>query len=1426
MPGKTVSYASEGTPETDGAIQQEETDEDADSDRMLFFRELFDSLEADTKELYWALYEPQMDQELTQQQKDELLTYVREGLSDWNPGMDSSAAAVQQFSESTEVFTLRMQSTGAYQGISGMYTLGNQVNLATLGRNGKDVWLVSLDSEPAFCLDMVLKAHSGNTYTRTGETSDETIRRAVAYYELTNHTPEGYEYAQMYIWSNGNESTFVRTMFEYALSKHDNSLYTAQKLLSMEISEMHQALNQIDAGYATALGRAYNALRNQNTDALSSVYVFSGPAGYQRFATLYQGVWKIEGETPPAEPEYPQPQYSSVSASSETKVTYQVSVRKTDDETGMGLEGAEFDVYRDGSKVGTIKTDGQGIAVWNENETLRASSGEMRYCTNFDELSSEDQAQAEGFHSEAQARAAAQAEADQKLADAVSRAGHTYELKETHARDGYYLDPSQSCLVFTVAAGESKSKGLTNSRTQGKICLKKTDAESGKSLPQGEAILDGAIYDLYVGDEDILHPDGKSGVAVYRGTVYENGQWVEKDIELRAGTLAASAQVKDGEISFEGLYLGDYVIQERIKETVTVTGRDLYGYEIQEIRCLSWAQGYLVDPEEHPIALSYNGQEYAGEIVTWIGDTRSYGQKNHTVCIDQCVSREQVVKSSFRLEKLGAGTGDSKPGVLEGAGFQVFCIGKLSKAGEFSKKTDGSYDLESVLAAYVNEYYTDTALKYDFSDETQAAIVVYADREYADAYNASLLSGQNGTGAGLIPTGNAGEYKLSELYTNAAGALQSPLLPYGQYLVVETSVPDNHFAVEPFLVIVDEMSPTEIHQPICYLLDEEFDAYLKVTKFDSDTGRSVCKPGTSYRIYDIENDCYVKQMDFSGADTTKTDIFMAGPEGVLLLAERLPVGEYRLEEVTAPEGFYNRFLTEGQGSVTFTIGTGRTYQATGEKTGEGRDIIVIEETYENAETRGRLTLQKTGEVLTDYEDGQFLYEEKPLSGAVFEIRAAGDIETQDGQKDAYGNPCLWYQDGELVAVVTTGETGGIVHAEAGGQTALYTEKTEEGDLAVLLPLGSYTVTEILAPYGYLGSPEPITVTFQWEGQTEKIVYRQTEAKEGTLVCKNIREKADRQEQSGLLGIGVRKQAVLDGSPLAGACFALYTQDAIYDFEGRLLLEAGSLLAVSEPTDEAGFTGFDVDIPIQSEEWENSSSGNSGRYFIRELKSPEGYLQNTDDIHVIFREGGTKEEWITVSAFCEDRQTEFYVSKQEIGGSKEIPGCLLTILRVTGKDAKNGYEAEEVLRFVSKDTPTKITGLCISEEGEEILYILRELRPADGYVTAEDMVFWLRQARDEEGTLLQETEVICISSDGNLPVEGGQLVMKDDKMPETIPDKPDEPYKPDEPAKTTGGGEETGDRQATAIAIWTAAAFMAAGILMGIELRIKKRNKSK
>lgn len=185
--------------------------------------------------------------------------------------------------------------------------------------------------------------------------------------------------------------------------------------------------------------------------------------------------------------------------------------------------------------------------------------------------------------------------------------------------------------------------------------------------------------------------------------------------------------------------------------------------------------------------------------------------------------------------------------------------------------------------------------------------------------------------------------------------------------------------------------------------------------------------------------------------------FFTDDDGDLILPEALKIGNYRIEEVSAPFGY-----VVNDKYVNISVDTDTAFETDGD-TNEA--IITVE--YSDAPAVGELTVEKKGEVLDGFKGGllassyekEFVYKEGSLAGAKFEVYAAEDIYTADNQKDADGNRIKYYSKGDLVATLTTGKDGKAV--------------------AKNFPLGQYKVVEVEAPYGYVLNPNEQKVTFTY-----------------------------------------------------------------------------------------------------------------------------------------------------------------------------------------------------------------------------------------------------------------------------------------------------------------------------------------------------------
>ena len=1018
---------------------------------------------------------------------------------------------------------------------------------------------------------------------------------------------------------------------------------------------------------------------------------------------------------------------------------------------------------------------------------------------------------------------------------------------------------------------------MQNDRTLGSITLSKADFDAARYLAagsNGDSTLEGAVYDLYAA-EDILHPNGVSGIVdyskitdssgnpIWHTTVLTNGAWKSDYLPvLKKDYLVASAAIKDGKLAFSNLYLGRYYLVERatgivipvdsngqyylsgkyplLNKKLEPTGsyaalasngteyidyvyrnqysavaesRALDGSKTYDGYYLSFAKGYLCDEVNHYQSLTY-------------ADESTYVVRAE----DQ--TQDEVLKSGFSLQKLVSTTGQPSPAIkLGGAGFKVYRVSLLSKADQFAQNADGSYDTASILDVYRKSSYDQDTLKFDFSDEEQAVATMYeSDTAVVTRYNATLTADgdfANGQGLGWVPTNNAQEYRLSEIFTNEEGILRVQGLPYGQYIVVETTVPKDVFQAEPFLINVNASSPqssftvpagsitTPSGSYITYnILDEELEGYLQLVKIDIETGKPVKIADTAFNIYYIAEDGRETLVEMndpkSGNAWAKTSTFYTDSNGEMKTPEKLPLGRYRIVEIEGPRGYFN----DRQYNVVFELTSDRVYQVSG-GSADGMDDYVITENYYNHETLGQIKIRKIGNVLTGYENGQFVYESDNLANATYEIHAQGDIPTPDNQGT------LWYADGDLVATVTTAEDGQVdeVRFSPTRTLATYdflkvTHDGTKGEVTITLPLGTYTISEVQAPYGFVHTDHTYTVVLDWDNQYNDLVLAKSiidhtqdgdvvydysiinvgnanaeQIEKQVLVFENARVLPIVEE--GKVGVGLYKldrdtcdltdeapytdgcktRASLlnggsncadipaDANMVAGAVYELYTADDIYSISGELLAAADTLLGTAT-TDENGLAYFDVDVPLRGEHYGGSDAHdcttNSGRYYLREISVPDGYLIEQSVIPVEFTYENQFIAWQVVDCLHSDKQTTVEIDKRAFTSDSDdtfaLPGATLTV---------TDWNGNVVDSWESSDTAHVICGLHLSHDfagnrDTSKVYTLAETCPADGYTTARSIQFRLEQATDDNA-YLQETAVWVLHESEDTAYQSGSII---------------------------------------------------------------------
>ena len=291
-----------------------------------------------------------------------------------------------------------------------------------------------------------------------------------------------------------------------------------------------------------------------------------------------------------------------------------------------------------------------------------------------------------------------------------------------------------------------------------------------------------------------------------------------------------------------------------------------------------------------------------------------------------------------------------------------------------------------------------------------------------------------------------------------------------------------------------------------------------------------------------------------------------------------------------------------------------------------------------------------------------------------------------------------YKKDELVITITTDDNG-IAQAEG-------------------LPVGKYYVKEAETAYGYILDDEIRYVDLSYRDQdTSVVVYSED--------WQNNRQKVQVQV--------VKKEAGTD-RVLEGAVFGLFAKEDILSTSGEVLLMADTLIE-QKATDGAGTLQFLADLPID------------GNYYVKELEAPDGFVTNEEIQEFTFAYEGNDVLSVTYEFTFENEPTTVELTKADLTTGDELPGAHL---EVTDKD---GNIIDE---WISTEEPHIIKELTVGET-----YTMTETKPADGYVTAESIVFTVEDTAEiQKHEMLDDVTKVQISkvdmTDGSSEVKGAKL----------------------------------------------------------------------
>ena len=332
--------------------------------------------------------------------------------------------------------------------------------------------------------------------------------------------------------------------------------------------------------------------------------------------------------------------------------------------------------------------------------------------------------------------------------------------------------------------------------------------------------------------------------------------------------------------------------------------------------------------------------------------------------------------------------------------------------------------------------------------------------------------------------------------------------------------------------------------------------------------------------------------------------YFTDENGYLILPSALKCGNYRIEEVTAPDGYI-----QNTNYVEIKVDSNTAYQM---DSTTGDAIITV--VYENHPAKGKLVIHKTGETLKSFKK-DFTYEETSLSGAEFVIYAAEDIYTPDHQVDEAGNRTVIYPKDTLIQKVTTDEKGEAILND--------------------LPLGTYRVVETKAPTGFVINSDSQEITFLYKDQNTSVV-------EETMEFSNKRQKVE---------LKVVKEDVETGKKLEGAEFGIYNNNDIYSGD-KVIVKADTLLQKVK-SDKNGLAQITLDLPL-------------GKYYVKELQAPDGYVSSDEILEFDASYQGQDVKVIKLKATKKNQPTTVEITKADLTTGVELDGASLIILNKKGE----------------------------------------------------------------------------------------------------------------------------------------------------------------
>ena len=484
--------------------------------------------------------------------------------------------------------------------------------------------------------------------------------------------------------------------------------------------------------------------------------------------------------------------------------------------------------------------------------------------------------------------------------------------------------------------------------------------------------------------------------------------------------------------------------------------------------------------------------------------------------------------------------------------------------------------------------------------------------------------------------------------------------------------------------------------------NKNFESYLKVVKLDKETGKRIPYEGAAFEIYDSNN--HRITMQYTYPQVTSIHTFYTNKEGYLITPEKLPYGDYTLKEVQAPYGY-----VLDDTPIPFSISQENSSTDTG--------VTVVKVKARDVAQKGVINITKTGEIFSSVEENKGVYTPKysisNLKGAIFEIYAAEDITTLDGT--------VRYEQGTLIDTVTTDDDG--------------VAKSKE------LYLGKYTVIEKTAPNGYVHNAAKYDAELTYAGQnvsvtsTDISVYNDRQKVSVSLKKIMANDKT--------FGIG-------NNGEITSVRFGIYAGEDIKASNGDVIPK--DALITFANCDKNGSIVFDCDLPVGFK-WYAKEIATDAHYILSDTKyefDTEYQGQDVKAIDIKLNNDKAIENNLiygSVKGLKIDRETQ-----------ETIKGATFGLFK---SDTTEFTKDKAILTAVTDEN-----GVFVFNNIPYGEYLIKELKPADGYLDNED-VFTVTIKNNEQVVELTaindkvpELKTTATVNDKKEVIAKGEITIKD------------------------------------------------------------------